>query len=187
MPLPAGGDDACLPNLEPKQPAGCTEASLPERESNAPADIQYHDITTRRNFYQRTHRTAWIVLSIIALSTTVWSCPNYPTRPRRIDATRYSPGIRLTPHSHYTPWIFVARFSSCRRRKIVSHTKIAHICQPWRERKPVLRLNEDDQAQAARADLANLAKRLQKRLEGVVEEKRQVRCGCATSISGAMS
>jgi len=32
-----------------KQPARCwTEASLPERESNAPADIQYHRITTTR-------------------------------------------------------------------------------------------------------------------------------------------
>jgi hypothetical protein len=62
----------------------------------------------------------------------------------------------------------------------------AHIWKPWREHKRALQLKEDDQAQAAKADrampikadLASLARKSQKHLEGAVVEKRLVSCDC---------
>jgi hypothetical protein len=62
----------------------------------------------------------------------------------------------------------------------------AHIWKPWREHKRALRLKEDDQAQevkadparVARAGLASLARKSQKRLEGAVEGRHLVSHHC---------
>jgi hypothetical protein len=144
---------------------------------------QHHNKTKRT---PRTHRTARIFLPTTALFPTAWLCRNCSIRPRRIDATRYSPGIGLTSHNHNTLWIFVAYIRNHFSHKRASYKGIAHIRKPWREHKRALQLKEDDQAQAAkadpamqaRADLVSLARKSQKRLEGVVVGKRLVSYAC---------
>jgi len=115
-----------------------------------------------------------------------------PFRPGASNATRQQPGIGLTSQDHNTHWTFVAhpRYQHSDHR--TSFTSSAHRRQPWREHKQALRLSEDDQAQAragparpAKADPANLARRLQKHPDGVVVERRQV-CSVCEPVSGAL-
>jgi len=104
--------------------------------------------------------------------------------PGAFDATPQQSGIGHTVHEYNIHWIFVASFGNRRSDACASHTISAHFWQLWREHKQALLLREDDRAEEkagqvkpAKADLANLARKLQKRTDGAVVARRQVRAG----------
>jgi hypothetical protein len=113
---------ACPNQNNPLELEACARARVERaRRHSIP---QHHNKTNRT---PRTHRTAWIVLPITALLITGRPYRNCSTRPRRIDATRYSPGIGLTYHNDNSLWIFVAYIRNHYSSKRASYKRIAHI------------------------------------------------------------
>lgn len=84
-----------MPNQN-NSPAAGLEASLPEHESNAPADIQYHNITTRRK--PRHTPVASLGLLSQSLRQPVLSGPTGITLPGPGASTRRDTHLALALH-----------------------------------------------------------------------------------------